>query len=79
MTSVFIDTENVRHDFTKSLSAEADYHAILIHAHIDHINGFNLLFITTKLAQMKSLILPYYHNESVLIAETLLVLKDMGN
>ena len=72
-----VDTGNGSYDFTKSLSVDEDYHVILTHAHADHINGVNLLLATSKLKKMKSLILPYYHNESILIAEALLNLKGM--
>lgn len=77
--SVFvIDTGNGRCDYTKALLQDEDIYVILTHAHADHINGFNLLMSSNKFQKVKSVILPYYHNESVLIAEALLNLKGMN-
>ena len=74
-----VDTGNGQYDFTQSLTDKEPYYLMLTHAHTDHINGVNFLLTSKKLNYMMSLILPYYHNECVLMAKALLSLKGMKN
>ncbi len=73
-----IDTGNGIADFTKRLDNDEEYHVLLTHSHNDHVNGFNLL-LGSEIVNMQSLILPYYHNESILIVQALLNLKGMAS
>lgn len=73
-----IDTGRGTIDYTKCLGVDEEYNVLLTHSHNDHVEGFKLL-LGSRIDNMKSLILPYYHNECVLIVQALINLKGMAS
>lgn len=71
---LLIDTGPGDVDITKQFSANDKTHIFLTHSHKDHIGGL-ALFTGNKMNQVEEITVPFYQNEIVLLAKSILELK----
>lgn len=69
-TTYIIDTGDGRTDYTYCLDEnDKNISLVLTHSHKDHIGG--LIHLFSKVNQLGEIILPFFHNEIILIAKAL--------
>ncbi|MBB6624820.1 MBL fold metallo-hydrolase [Clostridium gasigenes] len=73
-----IDLGDGKNDITKNLgNKDLSYHLILTHSHKDHIGGLKY-FVGEDFDKITDLTLPLYHNEVVIIANSILKLEGIS-
>jgi len=77
-STFIIDVGDGINDFTSCLK-KSDTHLqiILSHSDFDHIGGMKYLFINDWADKIETITVPYYHNEIILIAKSLLNIKGI--